>query len=81
MMTIRRIRYKDWFIQSWKCYSITRDARDEYFAWASREPSDDCLQAKGDVYFNYGDTELDAIELTKKELDNLASANKKAAHS
>jgi len=68
MITIRRIRYKDWFIQSrktrWPVYY-------GFIAWASREPSDNDLTAKGDVYFNFRNSELEAIEVTMKELDSL----------
>ena len=68
MITVRRIRYDDWYIQSRRCYNRTRH---EFIAWASREPSGDDFTAIGDVYFNFGDTEIEAIELTKKELDSL----------
>ena len=70
MITIRRIRYKDWYIQSRKC----RRGRHEFMAWASREPCNDDIAyafTGKDVYSNFGDTELEAIETTKKELDSV----------
>lgn len=67
MITVRRIRYKDWFIQSRRCRRI----EDRFIAWASREPSDNDLTAKGDVYFNFRSSEFEAIEATVKELDSL----------
>ena len=69
MITIRRIRYKDWFIQSCKCRH-----GDEYNSWSSRQPSNDAITAKGDVYFVFAYTEIEAIERLKLELDLIGDA-------
>ena len=71
MNTIRRIRYKNWYIQSRKCRPGLRHS---FVAWATREPCVDDISyafAGNDVYSNFGDTEIEAIETTKKELDSL----------
>ncbi len=69
MNGIRRTRYRGWFIQSEKCHHLPKELA--YTAFASRNPSDDALKAKGDVYFDFAPTENEVIEKLKAELDQV----------
>ena len=68
--SIRRIRYKDWYIQTRKCRKVWH----EFTGWATREPCDDDIAfafAGNDVYGEFGDTEIEVIEKLKLELDGI----------
>lgn len=55
---MRRIMHGTWFIQS----QPTRDGQ-RYIAWASKDRTDTPMAPSiGDVYFDFGKTESEAIE-------------------
>ena len=63
---MRRITHNDWFIQSKK------GKDDKYMAWASKDRTNSPIDPSiGDIYFDFGDTEIEAIEKIKIEIDKL----------
>ena len=66
MSRFRRIVYKERFIQSRKLRSA------DYIAWASKDRLDNPLALSiGDVYFDVSDSEAEAINQVKSEIDSI----------
>jgi len=60
---ILRMQHKGWYVQSSHC-----KVGDDFVSWASKQPSYNSMDC---VYFNFGDTEKEAIDNIIKELDAL----------
>jgi hypothetical protein len=64
----RRIQHGDWFVQSTQ--GVTA-----WIAWASRDRLNHVLEpSTGDVYFQFGSTEAQAVERVIEEIDALPAA-------
>jgi hypothetical protein len=62
-----RIKHNDWFIQT-----IQNCHKDGYISWASKDRLENIFQKSvGDVYFDFGSTELETANNLIKEIDNL----------
>lgn len=68
-LPVRRTHYNGWYIQSKPC----NHGAPGYMSWASKEPTRSALaKSSGDVYFEFGDTEYEAVEKLKAELLNIS---------
>jgi hypothetical protein len=66
---LRRIIHNQWFIQSEK-------GETQYIAWASKVRTKSPLEFTEPIYFNFGETEIEAINKVKDEVDKLSDENR-----
>jgi hypothetical protein len=67
MNKLRRIQHDGWFIQS----QLGQTGR--YIAWASKTRTRSPIDGADPVYFNFGDSEIEAID---KVIDELKGVKK-----